>query len=158
MWYIDLKHEYNWQKRVKNGKKISVSTQFILDNLRPFSLWLFRCVAVSVCGRLVLWSFRFVAVPACGRFGLWPFRSVTLSVCGRFGFGCFGLWLLWPETIHVFLKANHVMYEPSNSVSVNWNTQQLQVLFLYSIHGNICIQIYLFNKWQHFSYAQWRLA
>ena len=64
-----------------------------------FGLWPLRFVAVSVCGRSGLWPFRFVAVPVYGRFGLWPFRSVAVSVCGRFGFGCFGLWLVWPETV-----------------------------------------------------------
>ena len=56
-------------------------------------VWLFRLVAVSVCGRSGLWPFRSVAVPVCGRFGLWPFRFVAVSVCGRFG-----LWPLWPVT------------------------------------------------------------
>ena len=62
-------------------------------------------VAVSVCGRSGLWPFRFVAVSVCGRSGLWPFRFVAVSVCGRLGFGRFGLWPLWPESLHTIKSA-----------------------------------------------------
>ena len=70
-----------------------------------FGLWPFRFVTVPVCSRFGLWPFRFVAVSVCGHSGLWPFRlvafrSVAVSVCGLFGFGRFGLWPLWPETVH----------------------------------------------------------
>ena len=37
-------------------------------------LWLFRFVAVSVCGLFGLWPFRFAAVYICGRLRLSPFR------------------------------------------------------------------------------------
>ena len=80
-----------------------------MGNLCPFSLWPFRFVAFSVCGRFGLRPFRLVAVPVCGLSGLWPFWFVVVSVCGRYCLwpllfvavsicGLFGLWpfRFWP--------------------------------------------------------------
>ena len=85
-------------------------TLCILDNMCPFSLWPFRFVAFSICGRYGLWPFRFVAVSVCGRFGLWPFRFVAVSVlavsvCGRYDQKPFELpWKLW----HGLVIASHI--------------------------------------------------
>ena len=72
-------------------------TLYILDNICPFSLWLFRFVAFSVCGVLVsvrygLWPFRFVAVSVCGRFSLRSFSFVAVLACGLFGLWPFRFW------------------------------------------------------------------
>ena len=81
------RNESKFSKKI-NWTRNQISTKIELDVLCSFSLWPFRSVVVSVCGR----------------FGLWPFRFVAVSVCGRLGFDRFGLWPLWPETT---MKAWH---------------------------------------------------
>ena len=104
---------------------ILVTTDVLGDNwCGGFGLWPFRSVAFSVGGRSGLWPFRFVAVSVSGLFGLWPFRFVAVSVCGRFGCGRFGLWPLWPVTIHATSKQYIYIFIFGNICSIPTESRQ----------------------------------